>query len=226
MYSILSVLLHICGCFCLISFHLDWGCASDATDLEEDEVTANGYANGHGYVHLSEAPTGPHDDGIGYVSAANAVSNEQPEHNPGSNGTLETARPRSQGTVVNINGVEVTVYGNIQGLEFLNLNASSGAPVLDLDGVDSEEEEEEARQRFEAERAIREAEEADRARRAAPLPAEQCQTIRNAMRSITLNFRPEWAGSIPEQEWMSRVLQSGGNERQSSTPGDARNPVS
>ena len=113
----------------------------------------------------------------------------------------------------------MTVYGNIQGLEFLNLGNSNG-PEIDVDAMDSEEEEEEARQRLEAERAIRDAEAADLARRSAPLPAEQCQTIRNAMRGITLDFQPDWAGSIPEQEWMSRILESRGSARQSS-PGDA-----
>lgn len=179
--------------------------------VEEDESIANGLSNGAGYVNLSEAPADLHEASTGYNPIANGAVDE--------NGTRQTERPRSQGTVVNINGVEVTVYGNIQGLEFLNLGNSTG-PEVDVDAVDSEEEEEESRQRVEAERAIREAEEADLARRSAPLPAEQCQTIRNAMRGITLDFRPDWAGSIPEQEWMSRVLESGGSARQS-TPGDA-----
>lgn len=194
-------------------------------DLEErEEVIPDGLANGSGYVNLSEDPTDLHDDAIGYNPVGNGVVNGAVEANAGSNGVLQTERPRSQGTVVNINGVEMTVYGNIQGLEFLNLGNSTG-PQIDVDAVDSEEEEEEARQRLEAERAIREAEEADIARRSAPLPAEQCQTIRNAMRGITLDFRPDWAGSIPEQEWMSRILESGGSAR-GSTPGDSRNSSS
>jgi hypothetical protein len=195
-------------------------CASDVAELEEDEVIVNGLSNGSGYVNLSESPTDLHDDAIGYNPVGNGVVNGEVEENGGSNGALQAERPRSQGTVVNINGIEMTVYGNIQGLEFLNLGNDHG-PEIDVDAVDSEEEEEEARQRSEAERAIREAEEADIARRSAPLPAEQCQTIRNAMRGITLDFRPEWAGSIPEQEWMSRVLESGGSTRRS-TPGDGR----
>lgn len=197
------------------------GCAFIVTDLEEEEVAANGLSNGSGYVNLSESPTDLQENGVGYNAVANGMANG--EH-AGSNGTLETERPRSQGTVVNINGVEMTVYGNIQGLEFLNLG-NDRAPQVDVDAVDSEEEEEEERQRLEAERAIREAEEADLARRAAPLPAEQCQTIRNAMRGITLDFRPDWAGSIPEQEWMTRILGSGGSTRQS-TPRGARNTSS
>ncbi|KAG0602015.1 hypothetical protein M758_11G154800 [Ceratodon purpureus] len=196
--------------------------SADVADVEGEEVIPNGLANGAGYVNLSENPTGQHDDAIGFNPVGNGVVNGA--ENAGSNGALQTERPRSQGTVVNINGVEMTVYGNIQGLEFLNLGNNSG-PEIDVDAVDPEEEEEEARQRLEAERAIREAEEADRARRSAPLPAEQCQTIRNAMRGITLDFRPDWAGSIPEQEWMSRILESGGSARGSS-PGDRRNSSS
>lgn len=184
----------------------------------------NGLSNGSGYVNLSENPTDVHENSIGYNPIANGIANGQVEENAGSNQTLEMERPRSQGTVVNINGVEMTVYGNIEGLEFLNLG-NARAPEVDVDAVDSEEEEEDERQRVEAERAIREAEEADLARRSAPLPAEQCQSIRNAMRGITLDFRPDWAGSIPEQEWMSRILESGGSARQS-TPGGARNTSS
>jgi hypothetical protein len=178
--------------------------APPSADLE-DEVAGDGVSNGsEGYVNLSE------ENGTGYSPVANGGHAETPR-------AQEAEIPRAQGTVVSINGVEMTVYGNIPGLELLNLG-NARAPEIDVDAIDSEEEEEEERQRVEAERAIREAEEADQARRSAPLPAEQCQTIRNAMRGITLDFRPDWAGSIPEQEWMSRVLESGASARQSAAP--------
>lgn len=189
----------------------------DVSDMQENQVEANGSANG-GYLHLSENAIATEDESLGYTPVANGVENVEETQPPDEPEQMEVVRPRSAGTVVNVNGVEVTVFGNIEALEFLNLGSEGSPPQIDVDAVDSEEEEEETRQRIEAERAIREANEAYLAQRNTPLPPEQCQTIRNAMRGITLGFQPEWAGSVPEQEWMSRLLQSGGSAGKVSSP--------
>lgn len=192
-------------------------CDIDVSDMQENQVEANGSSN-RGYSHLSENAIATADESLGYAPVANGVENVEEIQPPNEPEQMEVIRPRSAGTVVNVNGVEVTVFGNIEGLEFLNLGSDGSPPQIDVEAVDSEEEEEETRQRIEAERAIREANEAYVAQRNAPLPPEQCQTIRNAMRGITLGFQPEWAGSVPEQEWMSRLLQSGGSAGKVSSP--------
>lgn len=194
-------------CFC--------GCV-DLQDRDGD----NGIPNG-GYLHLGEPPSGYDDDNTGYNPLVNSVAaNGHVEEVPQLTETLQANRPRSQGTVVTVNCIQMTVFGNIQGLDLLNLGNGNG-PEIDVDPVDPEEEEEEERQRIASERAILEANEADLARRSAPLPPEQCQTIRNAMRGITLGFQPEWAGAVPEQEWMHRVLQNEGVGRRATSGGSS-----
>lgn len=120
-------------------------------------------------------------------------------------GSLSNGR-RPQERIVTVNGMEFHVYGNASGLELLSL--SDREEPLNL--PDSDEEEEEERRRVEAERAIFEANQAHEARRAAPLPEEHRTRILNAMKAIDLGgFRPSWADSIPEDQWLNKFTSKG-----------------
>lgn len=182
---------------------------------------ADAQQNEDGFVGNGIAP-----EGYSQISGSLSSDEDDPQlgHRPLSNGNVDAqdaaanGNQRAQGTVVNVNGIEITVFGNVAGLELLSLGSmANGGPEIhetDPHALDSEEEEEEERQRIAAENAIRQANEADLARRRAPLAPEQCRTIRNAMRGITLaGFRPDWADVVPEQAWINMVT---GNRQETS----------
>ncbi|XP_047954773.1 uncharacterized protein LOC125200960 [Salvia hispanica] len=81
----------------------------------------------------------------------------------------------------------------------------NGVSSLDIsdDDDDAEKEVEEA---TESERAIERAFREDEARRNAPLTAENTGRVMDAMRQISFGGgAPDWAGQIPEDQWIDRL---------------------
>ncbi|CAM6097621.1 unnamed protein product [Calypogeia fissa] len=190
-------------------------------DLDEDESVAEATQDDFqiGYLQISNDPSSQ-------IRNEEREAEEEAEaevaHNPPSTETGALAGGANNGhagslsgavvsdgrnpleRIVTVNGMQFHVYGNVSGLELLGSNNPTREGDLDI--PDCEEEEEEERRRAATERAIEEANAADAARRAAPIPPEHCAMIVNAMKGINLGgFRPSWADSVPEDEWINKT---------------------
>lgn len=109
------------------------------------------------------------------------------------------------GHVVHIDGMEIHVYGQLAGLQLLSPTHNLGNHD-DQEVVDVEDDVDDSEKQHTEDLAFQRAKEADDAHRLAPLPADRCQAIKNAMQSISLGgFRPEWADRVPEEQWVNRL---------------------
>eukprot|EP00252_Welwitschia_mirabilis_P021040 TRINITY_DN5283_c0_g1_i1.p1 TRINITY_DN5283_c0_g1~~TRINITY_DN5283_c0_g1_i1.p1 ORF type:complete len:193 (-),score=26.65 TRINITY_DN5283_c0_g1_i1:217-795(-) len=128
------------------------------------------------------------------------------------NGNGSSASPSvcSSENIISYQGMDIHVFGNLNGLENLLQSMSSANNEDKGSEEDEEEEKEEERRREESERAIREAERADFERRNAPLEPDRRSAILDAMRGISISngFRPSWADSIPEHQWINQIRTS------------------
>ncbi|KAH6814504.1 hypothetical protein C2S51_023522 [Perilla frutescens var. frutescens] len=89
-----------------------------------------------------------------------------------------------------------------------NGSMENGVSSLDISD-DDEDEEKEFEEATESERAIERAFRDDEARRNAPLTAENSDRVMEAMRRISFGGgAPDWAGQIPEDQWIDRLRSS------------------
>lgn len=182
----------------------------DYSSSEGEETPHENHGNGTTeYSQISDYEPISADDRF-QAGPASSNGNGQAAHvfHPIDSQQGEGSNPQngSSSTTVNYNGLEIHVFGNVGGFADLQIGNRS-VNENDSDGPEKEEEaEEEERRREEAEIAIREANIADMERRRAPLNPERRAAIINAMRGITLEgFRPDWADTIPENQWVDHL---------------------
>ncbi|MCO5552417.1 hypothetical protein L7F22_005928 [Adiantum nelumboides] len=105
--------------------------------------------------------------------------------------------------VVHFEGMEIHVYGQLAGLQ---LSAPPHHAHNSYGAEDNVDDIDETERQHEEDTAMRRVKEEEHAHRSAPLPPERCEAIKTAMESISLGgYRPEWADSIPEEQWLNRL---------------------
>ncbi|KAH7279369.1 hypothetical protein KP509_37G016600 [Ceratopteris richardii] len=188
--------------FRTVSSSLQENSESDA-NLNQDGIHEC-YANGIRNQEVYSTVTFHDDDDL--QTSRQTVARDRRLHNE-NGGNNEHVDYKNESTsytshTVQIDGMEVHIYGELVGLQTLDLSKDN----RDFDTVDDMEDVDEYERQCEEDAAMLEAKQAEEARRAAPLSPNRCEAIKNAMQRISLGgYRPDWADKVPEKQWLDML---------------------